>query len=227
MRRATTLAAIALLVPTLLLACDDDSEPPTASPTPTAAATAAPTAVSTPSATATAATLPPIVQRVIDAVRARDAEAVMAAVQLTSTPCTNQQGAGGPPKCSVAGPGGAAEGTTIEAFPLGSCELGWYSRTGVRDILQSTLPGTGELYAVVRLTRPPFNEPGMQFPTTQYAAFFVRRTSGMPESSFVFAMDDDALTYVDLPCAQSAREALANPVYRGAEVTTRGPAFQP
>jgi hypothetical protein len=164
---------------------------------------------------------------VIDAVRARDAEAVMATVEMARTPCTYQQGAGGPPKCSVAGPGGAAEGTTIEAFPLSSCELGWYSRSGVRDALQPTLTGTGDLFAVVRLTRPLFSEPGLQFPTTRYAAFFVRRASGMPESSVVFAMDNSAMVYIDLPCAQSAREALANPIYRGAEVIQRGPAFQP
>jgi hypothetical protein len=182
--------------------------------------------VSTPTVTATT-TPPPIVERAIDAVRARDAEAVMATVQLTRTPCTNQQGAGGPPKCSVAGTPARAEGTTIDAFPLSSCELGWYSRTSVRDALESTLPGAGDLYAVVRLTRPLFSERGLEFPATRYAAFFVRRASGMPESSFVFAVDDDGLVYIDLPCAQSAREALANPIYRGAEVIQRGPAFQP
>jgi hypothetical protein len=227
--RLHTLLALSLVSLFALVACGDDESPPRApTATPTATATADVLTPAALTATATAPALPPVTQRVIDAVRSRDLDSVMATVQMTRIACTNRPGAGGPPKCSVAGTSPTPpEGATIEAFPLGSCELGWYARSAVRDIVQTTLPGAGELYAVVRLSRPLFSEPGLEFPTTKYAAFFVRRASGMPESSFVFATDDTALTYIDLPCAQSARDALANPIYRGAEVILRGPAFQP
>jgi hypothetical protein len=212
-----------------IAACDEEptAETPTATPTATSAATVAPT----PAATATPVAVPPVVTDVIDAVNADDVPGFMALVQTVSTPCTRQPGAGGPPKCwsqgiSPSDPAVPPEGTVVDVFPLASCELGWYSRDGVEQIVEATLPSVGDLYAVLRLTRPLFSEQAVDFPEAEYAAVFVRRASGMPESAFIVATDQSGVTFIDLPCGQSAREALANPLYRGQEVVQRGPAFQ-
>lgn len=64
----------------------------------------------------------PAIDAVITALEAGNKEAIARLAQFRAAPCTNEEGLGGPPKCSP----GVAPGTPIEAMPSGGCEGGWW-----------------------------------------------------------------------------------------------------
>jgi hypothetical protein len=228
MRRTPLLPA--MVVVALLAGCTSNG---------TARPESSPTAVATQDATTAAtATISPteqaraLLDQLVAAVIAHDADAVLRMVHLTRTPCTERTGIGGPPKCWSNGTNYKEgnvppEGTLFDVLPYSSCELGWYQGAMLVWLIGFDVERAGELYATVRLTRPLVDAIDANYPTASHAALFTQRVSaGQPESSIVFAVDDRGITFIDHPCIQSAAAALANhPIYRDAIVLTKAPAF--
>ena len=173
-------------------------------------------------------TIPPIVRRVTDAVSAGDVEAVLALVQMTEAPCTERGGIGGPPKCWIGNRSYKAgnvhpEGTIVEAFPITSCEFGWYDREAVARLVDGWVTGAGELYALIRLTAPPFEDESY-YPDLTYAAIFTLTDS--PDASRVFVFGERGLAFVHHPCILPAADTLSEDLmFERAEVIAYGPAF--
>lgn len=199
-----------------------------ASPSPTASPPASRTPTPLSIVPGVEGTIPRIVRRVTDAVSAGDVEAVLALVQMTEAPCTERGGIGGPPKCWIGDRSYKAgnvhpEGTIVEAFPITSCEFGWYDREAVAGLVEGWVTGAGELYALVRLTAPPFEDESY-YPDLTHAAIFTLTDS--PDASRVFLFGERGLAFVHHPCILPAEDALAeHPTYRDAEVIAYGPAF--
>lgn len=220
------------------MACDRDEATPTPTATPTAIATlpAPPASTGTPEATPTATRPAPEgdrtgiaeVDAVIAAVEGDDPQALAALMQTVEAPCTNAQGAGGPPKCWTGTTVDQArpEGTVLEVFPYATCELEW--RIDLDPVAEETLTVAGTLFAVLRLDRPLFTGGEDYLPGAEYAVVFTGTNAGA-ESVVVVALEDDRVTFVDRACGAgtSARAYLdERPVYGSAEVILRGPAFE-
>jgi hypothetical protein len=183
------LVAIAMLV----IACGGDDEDSTATPTVTSTGTpATPTATRTPTpartSTATATANPtvtatetstsqptatespeeltgvPAVDAVIGAVLAGNLDDIESRVELRSLACGSQGGIGGPPPC----PSGQPDGTTVQAFPVATCEGEWRPDSSVRASFQPLMEHAPELYAVYGMP-PQFQE---RMPDGQYVAVF-------------------------------------------------------
>ena len=162
-RRCITAVLPALLVAVVLaLACADENDRPAAgssvssgSPPPT---TASPTPSGTP--------IPelPGVAAVIQAVEARDVNALAALVRYTPMPCiAAPQGGGAPPLCSAAG---ALPGSTVETLPALLCEGEYLLRPVVPAFLQQQLERGGYVaHGVLRVDAPPYAFPP-DFPAT-------------------------------------------------------------
>ncbi len=126
----------------------------TASPPPTATATASDMpATATPSVTPTATRRPGVpdpVNTVINLVLAGDLAAVERSVSLVSLPCGPQQGPGSPPAC----PPGQPNGTPVQVFPVATCEGELRPASAVRPTLEQVVLARPVLTGVYRAPRP-------------------------------------------------------------------------
>jgi hypothetical protein len=82
------------------------------------------------------------VNTVIEAVEARDREALSDLVQFTSLPCTDTGGAVDKPRCL-----GETAGTSIEVFQANECEAGWLRRDSVEPLLEQIVAMEPVVYA--------------------------------------------------------------------------------
>jgi hypothetical protein len=202
-----------------------DTPPATATPTHTP--TAAPT-LSPPNA---APALPVAVTRLIEAVHARDGDAINAMLQFVHAPCTERTGIGGPPKCWVGGTSYKEgnvppDGTIVEVFLHSGCEFGWLQGTQLLNFLLFTIANSGDLHSVIRVNSPLFQEDDAPYPGATHAALFTHSLS--PDASIVYFVEESGLTFIDYPCIMPPGALLAeHPRYRDAEVIYRGPAFRP
>jgi hypothetical protein len=132
------LLAVTALSVALTAACDGEDGGTSDTP---ATATAEPTRADTTGIEA--------VDRVLTAVKNGDPVAFVALLRPQTIPCTSEFGAGGPPKCFNAPGNDLPEGTPVDVFPYGTCELEWQFDLGV--FTERFLERLGPLYAVVRL----------------------------------------------------------------------------
>lgn len=166
-RLGTLLAAAAIALSLLAVACGDDDAPATPTSSAATPTTAAPTeAVRTPT-TALTATPPPTktpipspttavrrigrpeLDRIADLVRAADVDGLVALVKYTKLACvTNVQGSGGPPECTI----GEASGTIVDVLPFAGCEGGYTRARQIRAAMESQVRDTQpKLYAAYAL----------------------------------------------------------------------------
>jgi hypothetical protein len=220
----------ALLLGALFLgACNGDDPAPTPTSTPTATATPAATP-GVPEGTTTGIAE---VDAVIEAVLRDDAAALVALMQTVDVPCTNAQGAGGPPKCWAGTtpdqarprPTGRPEGTVLEVFPYSTCELEW--RIDLDPVAEEATTVAGELFAVLALDQPLFTGGEDYLPAAEHAIIFTG-TNADAESVLVVAIQGGRITFIDRACGAgtAARDYIdERPPYASAEVILRGPAY--
>jgi hypothetical protein len=114
------------------------------------------------------------VDRAIDGVLNADRDSLRALVHFLTTPCTNRQGLGGPPKCNP----GETEGTPVEVFPVGGVEGSFARRVDIDRLLQISVTG---LYAVYEAPAAAYQED--YWPAGDYGVAFLR-----PDNSFLIAI---------------------------------------
>jgi hypothetical protein len=104
-----------------------------------------------------------------------------ALVRYISVGCTTADGLGGPPKCAP----GQAEGTLVEAFPVGDAEGHFVYPSEIDGTLE--LLSVEGLYAVYRPA--PGVDPVEYWPIGEYALLFERRLYNTSQPVTVFVED--------------------------------------
>jgi hypothetical protein len=194
----------------------------TATQAPSSTVAPEPTQPGVPSGTTTG---DPDLDAVIEAVLTGDGGALVALTALTAAPCTTAQGLGGPPKCGQA-PGMPADGTSVEAFPVSSCELGWIY--DVAPIVTDLVGRDLELFAVLALDLPGplFDEPYM--PRLDHAVILESQAPGIGRLGHMLGLNDGALVYLESLCGAAPETYLTErqQIMDHHEVILRGPASQ-
>jgi hypothetical protein len=133
---------------------------------------------------------------VIDAILVGSLEDRVALVSYTTTPCSNVEGLGGPPKCEV----DETEGTLVEVLPVSSGEAS-YSRS---DTIQNALDFSVEaLYAVYRVAQGGQGED--YWPEGEYGILFV--SQDFP-TAFTIFVEDARIVRIDYHLGYSADQIL-------------------
>jgi len=234
------LSSVLVLVLTFAaVACSDAED----DPTPEASATAVlaePTATSEPEPTTAPAptqqpgdeTPPagtttgiPAIDAVIEDVLAADSDSLVDRFVYASAACTSAQGLGGPPKCSQA-PGSPPDGTTVQAFPVSSCELGW--TYDLQPIVSQFVARELELFAVLELDLPGplFDEPGM--PVLDHAIIFQSEEPGIGRVGHMLGTSGESVVYLESLCGALPETYFTDrqQIQDHHEVILQGPAFQ-
>lgn len=134
----------------------------------------------------------PEVRAVVDAVLARDANALAQLVALRQFPCTEVEGTLGEPPCAA----GEAEGTVIDALPLAQCTTRF---TRAHELARAfAFNETVALYAV-------YGSNGA------YGAVFTEAPeAGLNEFGINVGIDHGSITYIDYGCGQTAGQLVQN-----------------
>jgi hypothetical protein len=207
--------AVALVMTSVLTACGDDDGTDPTSDAPTSAPTSA--ATREPSQPETGID---VVDRALAAVAAGDSAALTALIQPMSVACTNETGAGGPPKCFNT-PGELPEGTVVEVFPYDTCEREW--QFDISAFSRRFLPRLGELYAVVRIEQYTEEEP---LPVTGYGVIYANKDMEL-RTAHAMILDHRSVIVASSLCDGAPREFFSKvPLFNGAEVILEGPAFE-
>lgn len=199
--RALAIASITALAAFSFACGDDDEDAPNATPT-TQAATS-PTAGTTTTATAPAGTptgesegTPTVVNDIIDAVAAADADGIEEMLVYTSLACTaTVEGLGGPPICAE----GEPDGTLVDVLPLAFCE-GSYARPGELN----TFPLTEDItfYAAYRTA-------GDSYPPGDYIVVFTRTQPNIEgETALAIIASDEGIVGIHFGCAQTVEQFI-------------------
>ncbi|NIS79367.1 MAG: hypothetical protein GTO14_03895 [Anaerolineales bacterium] len=122
---------------------------------------------------------------VLDAVLARDQEAVKALVRYTLSACTHADGLGGPPKCRE----GEADGTRLEVLPFLGPEGHFLRREEVEAWSGLQIKG---LIAVYRVSEEAYSDP--DYPAGEYAAVFLH---GHGVSYITLQIEDGYIVRID------------------------------
>jgi hypothetical protein len=110
------------------------------------------------------ATMPAEVDAVIEGIESGDVNQIVSEAHFVSLACTEELGAGGPPKCEL----GDSEGTPKDVFEFYSCEIDWRTEATLSDALERVTELSPQPYAVFPL--PPDYEPGGHFRDPSAAA---------------------------------------------------------
>jgi len=155
-------------------------------------------------------TVPPEAQAVIDAVAAKDLDALLAVTRYVERACVpppprGPEGAGGPPRCND----GDADGTTYRVFLSAGCEGSWTE--DARAPLGGVLQYAGPLYAVAVLYEEPDNWVGNEDVYGQYQLVFYP-AAGVAQifAPYVFVADGQ-IVRTQVGCSTIERGIL----YRG------------
>ena len=142
----------------------------------------------------------PALDVIIEAVEARDIEALVPLVQYTTVGCTTADGLGGPPKCEE----DVAEGTEFTMFPVSSCEGGW-TRYGVQSVADFAHRTVG-LWGVVHVDRYWEVTDGWPAPDT-FLAFHTTTPSG--DSVAYLEVADGHIVRASFGCGGTIDDLLA------------------
>jgi hypothetical protein len=141
----------------------------------------------------------PGVDAVIDAVLAKDTEALRELVRYSTFDCTTADGLGGPPKCKP----GEAEGTPVQALPIAGVE-GHYSRP---EQIDSTLEFATEIKGLVAVYRVTVETYEASWPAGQYGIIFFRDHEE-PPLLITLRVEDGRIVRLDYQFTQSANEEI-------------------
>jgi len=201
--RTRTLAIASVIALTAFsFACGDDAGD-TPDATPTTEAAASPTVGTTTTPTAPIGTptgesegTPTVVNDIIDAVAAADADGIEEMLVYTSLACAaTVEGLGGPPICAE----GEPDGTLVDVVPLAQCE-GSYARPGELN----TFPLTEDItfYAAYRTA-------GDSYPPGDYIVVFTRTQPNIEgETALAIIASDEGIVGIHFGCAQTVEQFI-------------------
>jgi hypothetical protein len=111
------------------------------------------------------------VDNVIDAILDQDVDARLDFVHTITTPCTNADGLGGPPKCQP----DEEEGTPLQVFPVSYGEGTYVRQEDIRNGFDFTVRG---LFAVYRVPEDAYQAD--YWPAGEYGLVFTSEDGGHP-----------------------------------------------
>ena len=159
---------------------------------------------------------------IIDAALDGDAAGLQTYFLLQPIPCSNALGLGGPPPCRLAPSGSAPDGTLVNVFPLGACDLGWL--TDVSDLVQRKLTPPPQLYAVVELTARPYAEPFL--PMASHGIIFETDASDGSRHGWMLLVQNGDVVFLTNVCQGPPEEFFQFPPYQDKmKLILEGPAF--